>query len=191
MKRLVGSWLVALIGFALTAAGCQKHVGKAEETAEGLSSAGPTTRPVSAPGVSLSYPESWREVGSTDYALRLVPREAPDDSDVFVSLEIPKLPPHIPGLIPLGSVVSGYVDDMRKQHADVQVEPAAAMKLAGVNARRVFSTWPAATGKELSEDAVLTVRGDRVYIFRANADKPNRETARRGLDALLESVQWR
>jgi hypothetical protein len=141
--------------------------------------------------VVLSYPERWREVSSGDYTLRLVPHDAADDSDVSVSVEIPKLPPHIPGLIPLGSVASGYVDDMKQQHAGVEIAPPAATKVAGANARRVVSTWKAADGKALSEDAVLTVKGDRVFIFRANADESNRDRATQVLDELLDSVQWR
>jgi hypothetical protein len=52
-----------------------------------------------------------------------------------------------------------------------------------------MSSWTA-NGKELSEDAILTVRSDRVYIFRANADAPDRQRASQALDQLLESVRW-
>jgi hypothetical protein len=93
-------------------------------------------------------------------------------------------------MIPLGSVVKGYIDDMKQQHADVHVESPVATKVAGNNARRVMSIWTTG-GKEFSEDAVLTVRSDRVYIFRANADEPNRQHVTQALDELLNSVQWR
>jgi hypothetical protein len=188
VKRLVSFAIVAFV--AVASGGCQKHGTGKDGVPDGLSPGGPTTRPFSAPGVTLSYPENWREVSSGDFALRLVPHDAADDSDVSVSVEIPKLPPHIPGLIPLGSVASGYVDDMKQQHAGVEIAPTAAAKVAGANARRVMSTWKAADGKALSEDAVLTVKGDRVFIFRANADEPNRERASTALDELLESVRW-
>lgn len=191
MKRIVGVSVVAMVALALSAAaGCQKHVAKAEDT-DGLSSpAGPTTRPFSAPGVSLAYPESWREVSSADYALQLVPHDAKDDSDVSITVEIPILPPHIPGLIPLGSVANGYIDDMKQQHAGVEVAPAIGTKIAGAGARRVVSTWKAADGKSLFEDAVLTVKGDRVFIFRVNADDSSRDRASKALDSLLESIKW-
>jgi hypothetical protein len=34
--------------------------------------------------------------------------------DTSISLDVPKLPPHIPGLIPIGSVRNGYLDDLKK-----------------------------------------------------------------------------
>jgi hypothetical protein len=152
-------------------------------------SATPTTRPFTGPGVQLGYGGEWRKTDDPDYALMLVPDGAGKTSDVSLSVEVPKLPPHIPGMIPLGSVVKGYIDDMKQQHAGVHVEPPSMTKVAGTNARRVVSSWTA-NGKELSEDAVLTVHADRVYIFRANADAPNRAHATHTLDALLESVHW-
>ncbi len=150
----------------------------------------PTSRPFSGPGVQLAYGGDWHATDTADYALVIVPEGAGKSSDASVTVEIPKLPPHVPGLIPLGSVVNGYIDDIKKQHTDAQVEKPEAMKIAGVNARRVVSTWKA-DGKAVSEDAVLAIHSDHVYIFRANADEANRDRAKAELDALLQSVQWR
>jgi hypothetical protein len=150
----------------------------------------PTTKPFTGPGIQLAYGGGWRTANDPDYALMLVPDGGGKTSDVSVSVEVPKLPPHIPGMIPLGSVVNGYVDDMKKQHAGVHVAPPATRKVAGANARRVMSSWTTG-GKEFSEEAILTVRSDRVYIFRANADEPNRQRATHALNELLNSVQWR
>jgi hypothetical protein len=162
-----------------------------ENPAESPAGAAPTTRPFDGPGIQLAYGGGWKTASDPNYVLVLVPDGTTSNaSDVSVSVEVPKLPPHIPGLIPLGSVVNGYVDDMKKQHVDVQVEPPVATKVAGANARRVASTWKTTDGKSLSEDAVLTVKGDRVFIFRANADESNRERASTALDGLIESVRW-
>jgi len=54
---------------------------------------------------------------------------------------------------------------------------------------RSGSSWTSG-GKEFSEEAILTVRSDRVYIFRANADESNRQRATHALEALLETVRW-
>ena len=55
--------------------------------------------------------------------IHMLPSGARDgDKAPAVSLEVPKLPPHIPGLIPLGSVVGGYIDDLKKQHPGVKVD---------------------------------------------------------------------
>jgi hypothetical protein len=201
MRTLVATIILIGVGLVMFMPGCRpKHAPPTPGPDSGLQlpqqpatqTSTPTTRPFAGPGLQLAYSSDWQPTasGDADYALMLVPRENVNGSDVSLSVEIPKLPPHIPGMIPLGSVVKGYIDDVKKQHPGVHVEPPVATKLAGANARRVTSTWTD-SGKGLSEEAVLTVRSDRVYIFRANADEPNRQRAAHALDELLGSVQWR
>ena len=139
------------------------------------------------PGIRLSYPSGWSSVASAELVLRLAPSPA---SKTVVSLDVPKLPPHIPGLIPLGAVVNGYVDDLKKHDPGVNVEQPVETKVAGANARRVRSTRTL-DGSPLVEDAVLTVHGDRVYIFRANTEPSDQQDARDALNVLIDSVQWR
>jgi hypothetical protein len=146
-----------------------------------------TTTEFTGPGIQLSYPSGWSPVPSDELVLRLAP---PSASKTVVSIDVPKLPPHIPGLIPLGAVVNGYVDDLKKQDPHVNVEQPVEIKVAGANARRVGSTRTV-DGSPLVEDAVLTVHGDRVYIFRANSESSGQQDARNALDALIDSVQWR
>jgi hypothetical protein len=144
-------------------------------------------------GIHLTYPGEWRPVEQREYALAIAPaavvQAGPHPTSPVVSLEIPKLPAHVPGLIPLGMVVNGYVDDMKKQYPGVKVDPPANTKVAGANARRVRSTW-VAEGKTRSEEAVLTVHGDRVYILRADATAEDAARSREVLDAVLASVRW-
>jgi hypothetical protein len=45
-------------------------------------------------------------------------------------------------------------------------------------------------GESVIEEAVLTVHGDRVYIFRANARPDDAVAAREALDAILALVEW-
>jgi len=106
-----------------------------------------------------------------------------------ISVDIPDLPPHIPGLIPLGLVVNGYVDDLREQYAEVTVEARAPTKLAGANARRVKSRWRAGS-RAYAEDAVLAVHGDRVYILRLTADAAEYPSQRPTFEDVLQSLQW-
>ena len=134
--------------------------------------------------IRLSYPSRWSRASSDEYVLKLV---SPAPGDASISLDVPKLPPHVPGFIPLGLVVNGYIDDLKKQHAGVVVSDPASMKVAGANARRVTSTWIDAGGQSRAEHAVLTVHGDRVYIFRAN--DPD-EDALQASDKILSSVKW-
>jgi hypothetical protein len=138
-------------------------------------------------GVRFSYPADWSPVPDVDYVLRVAPRENADA--MSIALDVPRLPPHIPGFIPLGMVVNGYVDDLRKQQAAVEIDPPVDMKLGGANARRVRSRRTM-NGKTLVEDAVLAVHGDRVYILRANSEAGTGPAARDALNAILASVAW-
>lgn len=152
----------------------------------------PATIEFAGAGVRFDYPAAWSPVPSDSFVLRLVPAGAidpPAASAPSVSLDVPKLPPHIPGFIPIGLVVNGYVDDLKKQYPGVTVSQPVTTRVARANARRVRSTWDA-DGTSHAEDALLTVRGDRVYIFRASADAAAIEPARAALDAILASVQW-
>jgi hypothetical protein len=138
-------------------------------------------------GIRVSYPAAWQPGSGPDAGFVLWLRREGNPSTV--SLEVPKLPPHVPGLIPLGSVVNGYVNDLKKQHADLKVESPVETKVAGANARRVRSTW-AQDGAPVVEDAVLTVHADRVYIFRANAREDEAAVARDALETMLHSAAW-
>ncbi len=139
----------------------------------------PTTQPLSSAmrefasvehGVRFGYPAGWSSTPTDAYVLQIV------SGSSSISLDVPKLPVHVPGFIPLGMVVNGYVDDLKKKAPAVKVEAPVALKVAGANAKRVKSSV---------EDAVLTVHGDRVYIFRATPDASD------VLDDLLRSVQWK
>jgi hypothetical protein len=137
-------------------------------------------------GIRLAYPRSWSPTASDEYVLKLV-SPCPGES---ISLDIPKLPPHVPGLIPIGMVVNGYLDDLKKKNSGVAVSPTESMKVSGANARRVRTMWKDAEGSAQSEDAVLVVNRDRVYIFRANAAGSEDRNASSTLDGILTSVQW-
>jgi hypothetical protein len=145
------------------------------------------------PGVRLSYPGGWVAVPSDDFVLRLVPAGAGNDAAApSVSLDVPKLPPHIPGLIPLGRVVRGYIDDLKEKHRGVTVADPADTTVAGAKARLVRASWDEPDGASYLEVAVLTVHGDRVYIFRGNqpAEANATEIVRPVLEQIIASVRW-
>ena len=145
-------------------------------------------------GVRLSYPSDWEPVPSGEYVLKLVAANGPEADDTTfgtaaMSLDVPRLPPHIPGLIPLGLVVNGYLDDLKAQAPDSRVDDSSQTTLAGRPARRVRSTRTA-DGRPQVEDAVLTTHGDRVYILRLVADARDYARARDAFEAVLASVRW-
>jgi hypothetical protein len=177
-------WALCLILF-----GCQPKRG-AEPVDVGGDRLSPASAPAvhefEGPGITLSYPVGWEQRSSDEYALVLVPAGTPD---ISISLDIPKLPPHIPGLIPLGMVVSGYTDDLKKLNPATEIDSPVDTIVAEARARRVRSMRNV-DGKAVLEIAVLTVHGDRVYIFRANSDADEEDAARTALDQLLASVKW-
>jgi hypothetical protein len=192
-----------LSGFVLAAlaAGCHPRQPTRPEDRSGEQ---PTTAPAptAAPAVAefqsrekkvrVSYPSDWKPRAAPDdgFILWLVRSTSPAGTNApAVSLEVPKLPAHIPGMIPLGSVVGGYVDDLKKQHPGLKVDPPVSTNVAGANARRVSSTWDE-DGASLTEDAVLTVHGDRVYIFRANGRAGEMNDVRAVLQQVIDSVRW-
>src|SRR5205823_273447 len=89
--------------------------------------------------------------------------------DWFISLDIPDLPPHPPGMIPIGMVRDGYVKDLRKQaggklSSGMQTAP----QIPNAKTQLVRSTWNTSSGS-LLELGLVFVRDDHVYILRARS----------------------
>ena len=157
-----------------------------------------TTAPATAPnvvtledkkaGVRLTYPADWApEKGSKS----LVDVAAPGDKAyASLSIDIPKLPWHPPGMLPLFEIQSGYVSDLKKnQIHDAQVNESVDVKVPDSSARRVKCSGHE-NGKVMIDVAVLIVHADRVYILSCDGDDAGYATARAALDASVASIQW-
>lgn len=186
------AFLILLIAMLLveTVAGCR---GSADETTarkNSTSNTKPTLVPFDSPrhGISLAHSADWIVVSRPDYVLTLVPREDENASSLnrSISLGIPKLPPHIPGFIPIGLVVSGYVDDMKEKQPGVTIDKPVETEVAGSTARLVRSRF----GSQI-EEAVLTVHSDRVYIFRVNCAVNEEAALTEVFDQILQTVKWK
>jgi hypothetical protein len=141
-------------------------------------------------GLKLTEPAGYSVKPSADYDLLLVPPNAPATPVDFLSLEIPDLPVHIPGFIPLNMVVSGYIDDMKKSHPNLTVDQNQPYSIPDAKASMVQSHWP--DGKTTdSQSAILIVHGDHVFILRANADAAGRAQTLKDYDAFIKSLQWK
>jgi hypothetical protein len=156
----------------------------------------PTTHPLPAAGgtfdrpdlgVRLDWPAGWVRQPSDDFVL-LVARQEGDGSST-VSLDVPTLPPHIPGMIPIGSVRGGYLDDLRKSVGTIKTTDLSPPAVPGASERFVRSTWTA-DGVEWQETALLMVHGDRVYILRGKSKTSDEPATRAAFDAVAQSLKW-
>jgi hypothetical protein len=140
-------------------------------------------------GVQLTEPVGYSPTPSTDYELLLVPPGSPATPIDSLSLEIPDLPIHVPGLIPLKLVVNGYVDDLKTSHPNLAVEQNQAYTVSSGKAWIVQSHWP--DGKTTdTESAILIVHGDHVFILRGNSDADGRTKTLQAFDQFAKSLQW-
>ena len=141
--------------------------------------------------VRLTYPAAWTARPSKDYVLVAAP---PGDdggpaAGRSISLDVPDLPPHIPGFIPMGRVEKGYVEDLKEQWPGLRVEESTSQAVAGTQARRVRSTWQAG-GRARVELALILVHADRVYILRADGDAEVLDELRHVFDGVAGSIEW-
>jgi hypothetical protein len=94
-------------------------------------------------------------------------------------------------MIPLRFVKSGYIDDLRKQHPDMQTrEQSPPPQIPHTSGALVTSTWPGPAGVPMTEIALILVHGDHVFILRANFDAPGEAETRRAYEGMRASVRW-
>ena len=199
-------WRPGLIGMIVLLTGCRhKTLAAPAPAVEGSSvakpAAPPATKPATRPattqaagrtfdgrklGVRLEYPAGWTPKESKDYDLLLVPEKAAGEREI--SLDVPDLPPHVPGMIPLGMVKNGYLDDLKKKVGTLQTKEETPT-IPGAHARLVTSRWEKG-GKSFTEAALVLVHGDHVYILRASSDAAGEKETRAALDAIITSLQW-
>lgn len=157
----------------------------------------PGQPPIATPGVvtksgfTAACPTGWKLLDKGgDYALAAVPKSASGgENDPIVAIEVPKLPPHIPGFLPLGGVAGGYVNDLKKRYPDQKALEQSTIKLDGSDARRIVSSFQK-DGKPCRELALLAVHGDHVYVITGDCDASTFEKTKSAFDALAASLKW-
>jgi hypothetical protein len=163
---------------------------------------GATTAPTSQPtpftctkfGFTVQPPADWTAVkGEADDALDLAPQSQAGAKDLSkvpsLKITVPDLPPHIPGLIPCGSVANGYISDMQKQHPDWRVDERGVAKVPDASARRIVSTFH--QDGALWRDVVLCiVHKDRVFLLAADCPADDYAATRAAFDAMAGSLKW-
>ena len=194
MPKHLCRWTLALL---IGSVGC-RAVGSERQATSAPTTSASTAPPVpfssAKYGFSVQSPAEWTQIkGAADEPLSLVPhgQAAAKDSSQAPSLkmQVPDLPPHIPGLIPVGSVASGYVSDMQKQHPDLKVDERVSVPMANASARRIVSTFQ--QGQTTWRDMVLCiVHKDRVFLLVADCPAENYPATKAAFDAMASSLKW-
>ena len=135
-------------------------------------------------GITISYPADWKPVTGTKSQLKVA---APSGGQF--TLDVPTLPFHLPGMVPIDAVRNGYVDDAKKKITDGVAtnlpDPAVPdakqhqVKIAGKK-----------DGKSAVNEAVLLVHNDKVYILSIDTDDKGYDQMHAALDAVVKSLQW-
>lgn len=154
--------------------------------------------------LQLQYGPDWVPTPSDDYVLMLVPRtrggnapaSAPSGSTAMpptsITLDVPDLPFHLPGMITINRVRNGFVDDLKKQAGpSLKVrEELVGAAMPGTNARRLSCTWQS-HGASREEDALLMIHSDRVYILKFDSSAGDVPAVRDAFERIIASLQWR
>ena len=137
-------------------------------------------------GIQIEYPAAWTAKADKDLELLLVNGSEPGAA---ISLDVPDLPPHIPGMIPIGLVKSGYLDDLRKELTGTPIDTReASPDFPGAKARAATSTW-IKDGSCWTESALVLVRGDKVYILRARY-LMSQSKVKAAFDQIIDGIKW-
>ena len=95
-----------------------------------------------ADGIRLAYPGDWHDGAEGLHAAALPSRvdRTADSSRARragkIDVDVPSLPPHLPGMITLDRVDSGYVDDQKDRFADLKVIEKTDQSVPATKARR-------------------------------------------------------
>ena len=199
--------LLLIIAFGAT--GCRRANEQATVPAPVAAAPGGTTRPATlaagsdaappptAPaeqtfenkgaGIRLHYSSDWVAKGSKDDVMLLVPRDGAAGRSI--TLDLPKIPMHLPGAMTLPLIQNGFVDDQRKHHPGLKVEEARDETIAKSKAKFVRSTWKE-SGKGFVDATLLIVHDERVYILSLDSDEQGYQPARGEFDKIADSIEW-
>ncbi|HEY7087730.1 MAG TPA: hypothetical protein VH518_06540 [Tepidisphaeraceae bacterium] len=141
---------------------------------------------------SLRYPSAWSSRPTSDYVLLLERRDAGDAAKVTV--DVPYIPLHLPGMVTMNRVVDGYVQNWNKRLTDFSVVERRDDMLAGSPAQRLVITGRdrdgARQGLERKLAALITIRNEQVYIVQANAPPESFDAALAAMTKIVRDWTW-
>jgi hypothetical protein len=199
MSRARGQLLAGavLVAIALVAVGCGHRSAAA---ANPRASTNPATTEASDEGVPyrnakygflMKYPKGWSpRKGDNPEDVLTVDQDADKHTEPEITVSVPKLPPHIPGMIPMGSVESGYVDDVKKRMKNVKEVDTKTVKVDGVSARRFVITGQDKSGKRKLV-VLAMMKGDHLFVLTGEGPENEFATVETGFEQVVRSWKWK
>lgn len=184
MYRLAG--MIVML-FALE--GCQRHHSLNNNPATPPSPSGMAQYFNTQHGIQLNYPARWTAHPSDDYVLLLMPPGVDQPQTCSLSLDIPDLPPHLPGMIRMGMIKNGYLDDLRKKAPDLKIVEDQPHPIDAADGHLVRTTWTN-NGQSFCESALLLIHKGDVFIIRSSSDADHLSTARPVFEQVVGSIRW-
>jgi hypothetical protein len=138
-------------------------------------------------GIEFQYPSNWKASTPKETEYRFTSPDA--KSPVELTLDVPKLPWHPPGWIPIDSVRDGYVDDAKKKISNAQASNLPDPGIPDAKSHRVKITGQT-NGKPAINEAALIVHNDKVYILSIETDPGSYPAAQKALDQAVATLRW-
>ena len=141
---------------------------------------------------SLRYPSGWSGRSTKDYTLLL--ERAHSEASARVTVDVPYIPPHLPGMMTMTLVVNGYIDDLKTRLSDFTIVQRGDDTLAGAPAQRLLMTGREQAGDRPGEQrriaALIAIHDEQVYILQADATPEQIESARLAMAGITAAWVW-
>jgi hypothetical protein len=118
----------------------------------------------------------------------LVPARAAGE-DRRITMDVPDLPPHLPFMIQMSRIEHDYLQDLKKEHPDLQVKDSAEAKVPESTARLVRSVWHQ-DGTAFEDVVLLMIHASGVYILDARTAEAQLGPTRVAFDSIRNSIVW-
>lgn len=141
------------------------------------------------PGFAVTIPAGWERRATADYVLEIFLAGEHAKTAPRISIDVPHLPPHLPGMIRMSLVRNGFLDDLRRQFPGVRVVDEQAVSIPDSQVRRIDTEWTL-EGAAVQQRAVLIIRGGHVYIVRGTARQVDSPQMREAFEELMNSLHW-
>jgi hypothetical protein len=141
-------------------------------------------------GISFDYPADWVPDKAMTACFAVCAPKTGCAAYSSLSLDVPTLPWHLPGMITVGMVAHGYIDDLKSnQIHDAVVKDQHSITVCGCSGRQITCRGHE-KGATSIDVAVILIHSDQVYILSADSDDAGYDAAKKTLDAAVASLKW-